>query len=496
MQAAGQLRLLFRLAFLCLLLQLGLFYRFFIDDAFISFRYARNWVLGTGLVFNPGELVEGCSNLLWVLLLAGANWLGLDIVVASKLLGLAAIAAVLIIASRLVRQMSDDALCAGGVVLLLASSFGVVFFGITGLETTLFSAWLLMGAYAVVANGTTVGTTATLCLFAAALTRPEGVLYFVAAVLVVVWRARGITRQTLWSGALFTVLGALLLAWRHGYYGAWVPNTFFAKPPTHDLDRLPIITAFNEVYSFVMGTGGVLFLVLAIAALVRQRSGATVLVAAFCLVGLGFQLYSGGDWMERCRFLAPVLPFYVILGVLGLQQCLRALLSTDQAPVPGGRKNYALVVVLLVLAVTNLIDSARFYLAKDAYPNFVMTSEDLIPAGQWVGEHYPHHYSIVCWRTGALAYFSGLSVIDATYGLTDHYVARQRFAGTWNPNVREQYLHGRNPELLMNGGSVGTTPDPRVVVGGREYDFVRRFRQGADQEWYLYQRADLSPAPG
>lgn len=34
------------------------------EDAFISFRYARNLVDGHGLVFNPGERVEGYTNFL------------------------------------------------------------------------------------------------------------------------------------------------------------------------------------------------------------------------------------------------------------------------------------------------------------------------------------------------------------------------------------------------------------------------------------------------
>ena len=45
--------------------------RFLLDDAFISFRYARNLLEGNGLVWNPGERVEGYSNFLWVLELAG-----------------------------------------------------------------------------------------------------------------------------------------------------------------------------------------------------------------------------------------------------------------------------------------------------------------------------------------------------------------------------------------------------------------------------------------
>ncbi len=51
---------------------------FLCDDAFISFRYARNLLEGHGLVFNPGEYVEGYSNFLWVLELA-AIWKGLGI---------------------------------------------------------------------------------------------------------------------------------------------------------------------------------------------------------------------------------------------------------------------------------------------------------------------------------------------------------------------------------------------------------------------------------
>ena len=43
------------------------------DDAFISFRYARNLLEGQGLAFNPGERVEGYTNFLWVLELA-APW--------------------------------------------------------------------------------------------------------------------------------------------------------------------------------------------------------------------------------------------------------------------------------------------------------------------------------------------------------------------------------------------------------------------------------------
>ena len=48
------------------------------DDSFISFRYALNLIEGSGLVYNPGERVEGYSNLLWTLLVALWMRLGAD----------------------------------------------------------------------------------------------------------------------------------------------------------------------------------------------------------------------------------------------------------------------------------------------------------------------------------------------------------------------------------------------------------------------------------
>ena len=48
------------------------------DDAYISFRYARNAALGHGLVYNPGEPVEGYTNFLWTALFIPVELLGLD----------------------------------------------------------------------------------------------------------------------------------------------------------------------------------------------------------------------------------------------------------------------------------------------------------------------------------------------------------------------------------------------------------------------------------
>ena len=60
---------------------LGYLNRFLQDDAYISFRYAANWVDGYGLTWNPGQAqaVEGYTNFLWVLAAAVPEKMGMDI---------------------------------------------------------------------------------------------------------------------------------------------------------------------------------------------------------------------------------------------------------------------------------------------------------------------------------------------------------------------------------------------------------------------------------
>jgi hypothetical protein len=81
------------------------------DDAFTSYRYAENLVQGHGLVFNPGERVEGYSNFLYVLIMAA----GLCVIpregiwVFSLILNVACLCAALAILLHRIRSRWGDA---------------------------------------------------------------------------------------------------------------------------------------------------------------------------------------------------------------------------------------------------------------------------------------------------------------------------------------------------------------------------------------------------
>ena len=67
---------------------LAWFNRFILDDAFISFRYARNLATGVGLFWNPGETVEGYTNFLWTILISAGIRFGVEPLIFTQLLGM------------------------------------------------------------------------------------------------------------------------------------------------------------------------------------------------------------------------------------------------------------------------------------------------------------------------------------------------------------------------------------------------------------------------
>ena len=98
----------FVLLLLCFVWQSLYYFPYIVDDTFIALRYARNLVDGHGLVFNPGQRVEGYSNFLWVVLEAGLMYLGWPVITGIKLIGLVSGAAVGVLAFVLAARVYGE----------------------------------------------------------------------------------------------------------------------------------------------------------------------------------------------------------------------------------------------------------------------------------------------------------------------------------------------------------------------------------------------------
>ena len=284
---------------------------FTIDDAYISFRYVRNLLEGHGLVFNPGEYVEGYSNFLWVLELAAlwrltgvppdvyAPWL-------SVLCTAATIATVLwwtfrlpgLKARRLTAWMALGFLCT-------SAAFGV-WTSAGGLETRQFTLFVVLAVALTSSRPHSRGALllASASLGLAALTRPEGPLF---ALCCFAWfGAQHLVaddRRLDWRGAACLIAPCLLIVaahymFRYAYYGEWLPNTYYAKHVRPWYGRgLPYLAMA------ALETGLHLLLGLALLALAGNRRLMRWLAARWRNLGER----GGGLWRGDIAFALPLL---------------------------------------------------------------------------------------------------------------------------------------------------------------------------------------------
>jgi len=431
--------------------------KFFIDDAFLSLRYAKRLATGHGLTWVDGERVEGYSNLLLILACAALARLGMDLVLAARLLGhLSALAAIgaLGFAWR-TRRLRDAAPLAYG-TLSLALSLAIAAWAMGGLEAPMVGAllaWglaLLLGKLddreaslrAALAPGSVF---ALLCL-----ARPDGALLAFASLAGFVL-ARRFDRASLALalrvGALAALAIAGQLAFRLLYYGEWVPNTALIKLV---LSRARLRQ--GELYLYWGTLGHPAPLLGALGALVaaaidRARRPRVALLFTVLVAWTLYVWIVGGDWMPAHRFLVPDV---IVLAFLGAE-ALRAL--ADRGGDFTIRAWLACALLLVVAGLTAANDTET----PGHKHRWVWNGKAL---GTLLGQAFHDQQPLLGIEpAGAIGFYSDLPVLDLM-GLCDRHIARVRppdfgrgIAG--HEHGDGKYALDRHPDILIFCGPEG-----------------------------------------
>jgi hypothetical protein len=296
----------------------AVYLRWTCDDAFISFRYARNLVEGNGLVFNVGEAVEGYTNFLWTLGIALGWVAGIDPIPWTHSWG---VAAWLFIAVGLALHAHRAGRWPIAAAVWAAFPYGRMF-ATSGLETMSFAA--ISTAAILVAwrsedrrSGVLAGVLAALAL----MSRPEGGLAVATVTALIGLRSWKRLPEVLGPIALLVLPW---LAFKLSFYGELLPNTYYAKAGAgaqwaHGLMYLRLFFVSNVllgvgIFAWVLPPGPD-----------RPADRGRFVVLAYFAVYLAHIARSGGDFMYA-RFCVPLVP----LACLGLEQAFE--LGRRQVP--------------------------------------------------------------------------------------------------------------------------------------------------------------------
>ena len=217
------------------LLHQAMHWSWFIDDAAISFAYARNWAAGEGLVAVPGgERIEGYSNPTWVVLLTMFELIGLSgFVIAKPMAGLFSVGCLVLVYRIACQALPGRTIAPLLAPFTLAMSAQFALWSTSALENSLFCFLLALGIDRVLIERQRGGVPwSSVAFLGLAWTRPEGLLYAAlggAWFLVFTLRAgRGIKPVAAWV-TMFWVPYGLLEALRLHYFAWPLANTYYAK---------------------------------------------------------------------------------------------------------------------------------------------------------------------------------------------------------------------------------------------------------------------------
>lgn len=473
--------------------------RFVQDDAFITYRYARNLARGDGFVFNPGEYVEGYTNFLWTLLHVIPAKFGWSIPVFSQLIGIVFMVGTVAVSYRFARRVFDSEAFAFLVALALLGNMTFLTYATGGLETMMQTflvisvAALLLPVRSIAPEGVTLRRVAAgLCAGLAVLTRMDSavlITVWVIAHLVATWRlgspaqaatdidegdasgvealAAGGQLRVLVVSALQIGLPALLLigpwlTWKLSYYGNLLPNTFYAKsagnpiiPPLYGLFYLAVF--FFSYAAFLL-----------IRRFLKYRRELFAIpgmlqILAVIPVWFLYILFVGADFMEF-RFMVPILPVLAMVVAFIVDRYVNL------------RSQMLLIAVLILFSGTHRIMPTitpypvLTFRELSHWPNESKTSWK--GKGEFLAEQFPGGLNapgqpkIAVAPLGLLPYFADLKAVDVL-GLTDPETARHGFSiSPYYPGhvrmAHVEHLVAEKVNLLI--GQPGTM-DP---VEGRE----------------------------
>ncbi len=416
-------------------------YWFLCDDAFITFRYSRNWAEGHGPIYNLGEVppVEGYSDFLWMALAALVHKLGGDMPSVMPWVSAACAAVLLLLVHRALRTLGRvDGPTAIGATAILALFPSFAVWSTSGLETmpqalAHFAAWYLLVSRR---SAAWVPIAAGLAGLSLALLRTEGVAWCVViAILAGLQRwaeGRPFLRDVGAFLALVVAGYTAYFSWRYPFYQSLLANTAYAK--VHATPAT-LVRGLTYVALFVATTvSPVLLLAGSVAGL---RGDTRWVVAGAGTMGLGVLAYAAavsGDYMAWFRILVPALPFLVLafgaslpsLGLRGVRAAGLAAVVAAVGLLPAADVHLMPERVRSQLNVREKLD--RFRSENQQWAAMAEHVRSWTLRGQALASYGPPSTSLVAGAIGCLGYYSNFTIYDRN-GLVTAEVARAPWDG-------------------------------------------------------------------
>lgn len=377
---------------------------FSLDDSWIYATFARNIATGHGYSFNPGERIAGATGPLYALILALLYRVFHNIVWSAKLFGIGCLAAssvlMVLAMSRLQPRSRLPRLVAG---LLVGISPSLVWGAVSGMEIPLYLLLVCLGIHSYVKERWTL---AAIYWSLGVWVRPDGLLL---ALMGIFLRPKMTVKNVAVTFLAVAPVLAAFFTFNYVVGGHFMPNSVLTK--THFGQSVPLrawemmrqwaaIWGLSTRPSDAAEHSLVLFPAMIVGAV---RLGRRLPAVAIFILALPLALAAfGASGGAHGRYIMPVIPFGVLLGVVGLDYLCRRAFRKKFGP--------ALVVLTLVCVAWQVRAVER----KGRVHGWNV--ENINDMQRLLAENVRRNASpgdtIAVNDVGAMGYFSGCYVVD------------------------------------------------------------------------------------
>lgn len=440
---------------------------FLTDDAFITFRYARNIALGLGFVYNEGERVLGTSSPLWALILSLMEVLRIGVIHGAVLISAVASAFTAIIVYRFAEWLRFGRLWIIPVMLYILWPRSLAA-EMSGMETAVYTLFITAAFYFQFTRKTYYALAAATL---AAVARPEGLL------LVAILAAYNLyAHRDEWVGVL-AVPAIILLPWlafATWYFGSPVPNSIVAKLALYSrhgaeqpLDHFLYILGLRQPFGWFLLAGTIFGCRWLYA---KQAFGKLELL--WLVLTIGFFTFSRTHLFFW--YVAPIYPIYLLIASGAL------LWAVDRSDWLADRQGGLIPILVLVIIVG--LGAADIISIRDHRRQQEVSNNVHLAIGWHIRTSSAEGDEVAAEDIGYIGFYSRRDILDRD-GLVSPEAIPYNRAGRYG-----QLVYDYNPDWVV---AATASPISRFVTDSlfrSRYEEVRRFPVTDQNRYLLFRR--------
>ena len=423
-----------------------------LDDSWIHFRFAENFAQGYFFQFNIGEPTSGTTSPLWVVIMAGFSFLSRNFIFNSIFLsGVFHFLSVIFIYKISLDIFRDYKLTSSNgtiepeflalittLLTIFAGRFAWV--GLTGMETTMFTFFCLIGIYFHISNlqRKTFSLIPAVLFALATVSRPEGFLLFgiyIFDVLLNLWKEKSFKKnflKVLLSVIIFICITTPYLIFSYNTSGHIFPNTF--KGQGGDFNFLPNFTYLKITVIFFNRDNivvSLLWLISIVFYLVNLKKYYTKfkylnLIFLWIILLPLVSSFIVPNWRHHGRYMIPAIPFINLAAMYMLMNIFYSIKKIRIKELLTKNKIYVSLILIFSLMYYGI-----FAIAIGR--NTENINDQQVKIAKWFLVNVPREDTIALNDIGAITYLTKNHIVDMA-GLVTPEVLRYR-TYRWEDNL-------------------------------------------------------------